>query len=47
MNVSPFTHVPRMPGAAFVLAPVLWLLAVAVALVVAGIAAFRRRDVPA
>ncbi|HEX5532366.1 MAG TPA: ABC transporter permease [Actinomycetales bacterium] len=47
MNVSPFTHVPRMPGADFALAPVLWLLAVAAGLIALGIAAFRRRDVPA
>jgi ABC-2 type transport system permease protein len=46
MNVSPFTHVPRMPGAEFALAPVLWLLAVAAGLVALGVAAFRHRDTP-
>ncbi len=47
LNLSPFTHVPRMPGADFALAPVLWLVAVAAGLISLGIVAFRRRDVPA
>jgi ABC-2 type transport system permease protein len=44
-NLSPFTHLPLLPGPEVVAAPLLWLLAVALALAVAGLAGFRRRDV--
>jgi ABC-2 type transport system permease protein len=43
LDVSPFTHVPKLPGVAFTVAPLAWLLAVAVALTAAGLAGFRRR----
>lgn len=45
MDLSPFTHVPRLPGGEFRPAPVLWLTAVAAALLVLGFAGFRRRDI--
>jgi len=44
MDISPFAHVPRIPGGEFVAAPMLWLTAVAAALIVAGLSGFRRRD---
>jgi ABC-2 type transport system permease protein len=44
-DLSPFTHLPRLPGVEVTATPLLWLLAVALALAVAGLAGFRRRDV--
>ncbi|MFE9779341.1 ABC transporter permease [Streptomyces sp. NPDC005775] len=45
MDVSPFTHLPRLPGAAAMeWGPVVLLTAVAVVLVAGGLAALRRRD---
>lgn len=45
MNVSPFAHVPRLPGSAFTATPLLWLAGVAVVGLVAGLSAFRQRDI--
>jgi ABC-2 type transport system permease protein len=49
LDVSPFTHVPKLPGAAVTVhttgAPLLWLSLVVVALVATGLAALRRRDI--
>lgn len=44
VDVVPFVHPPKVPGAEFQVAPVLWLLVTAAALLGVGIAAFRRRD---
>ncbi len=44
LNVSPFTHVPRVPAEAFTTTPVVWLTVVAVGLGALGFAAFRHRD---
>ncbi|WP_433324383.1 ABC transporter permease [Spirillospora sp. CA-294931] len=46
-DVSPFAHTPRLPGGDWSMTPIVSLLAVAAALVVAGMYGFRRRDVPA
>jgi ABC-2 type transport system permease protein len=46
LDISPFTHIPRVPGADVTATPLVWLLAVAVVVGVAGLAGFRRRDVP-
>ena len=45
LDVSPFTHVPKLPGGAFSLTPLVWLVAVTVALSVAGLAGLQRRDI--
>jgi len=45
LDISPFTHSPRAPAAQVSVLAVVALVAVSVALVAAGIAAFRRRDI--
>jgi polyether ionophore transport system permease protein len=44
LDLSPFTHIPPVPAADVTVLPLVVLVAVAAALVVAGLAAFRRRD---
>jgi ABC-2 type transport system permease protein len=46
LDVSPFTHVPRVPGTAVSPTPLVWLAAVAIALAAAGMIGLRRRDMP-
>ncbi len=45
MDVSPFVHVPKLPGAAFTILPLAWLTAIALALSAAGLTGLRRRDI--
>jgi ABC-2 type transport system permease protein len=49
LDVSPFTHVPKLPGAEVTLhatgAPLLWLALAALALAAVGLAGLRRRDI--
>jgi len=45
LDISPFTHVPRLPGGAFSATPVLWLCAAALVLAAGGVAGLRRRDI--
>ncbi|WP_194833614.1 ABC transporter permease [Nocardia sp. XZ_19_369] len=44
VDLVPFVHPPKLPGAEFQAAPVLWLLGIAAVLLAVGIVAFRRRD---
>lgn len=44
IDLSPFNHLPKLPGAEAAAAPFVWLLAVCAALALAGFAGFRRRD---
>jgi ABC-2 type transport system permease protein len=45
IDVSPFTHVPKLPGSAFTGTPMLWLTAIAAVLGAGGLLGFRRRDI--
>jgi len=47
MDLSPFTHLPKVPGAALSATPLVLLLAVALVLGGAGLAGLRRRGIPA
>jgi ABC-2 type transport system permease protein len=44
MDLSPFAHLPKLPGVAFTAGPLLWLTAIAAVLTAAGLAGLRRRD---
>ena len=45
LDISPFTHVPRLPGGTVAAAPLLSLSVIALALCATGLAALRRRDI--
>ena len=45
MDISPFAHLPKLPGPPTDLSPLLWLTLIALALAVTGMEAFRRRDI--
>jgi ABC-2 type transport system permease protein len=46
-DISPFTHLPSLPGGSVQAGPFLVLLAIAVAVGLAGLIGLRRRDLPA
>jgi ABC-2 type transport system permease protein len=45
LDISPFTHLPKLPGSPISAAPLAWLSAITVALAAAGLAGLRRRDI--
>ncbi len=45
LDISPFTHVPRLPGGVFSVVPLLWLTAFALAAGAVALAGLRRRDI--
>lgn len=45
MDLSPFTHIPALPGADLVMLPLVVLTGLVVSLVGAGFASFRQRDI--
>jgi ABC-2 type transport system permease protein len=45
LDVSPFTHIPKLPGAEVTATPLISLTAIAAALLLAGLYGFRRRDI--
>ena len=46
LDLSPFTHVPRLPGDTATATPLVTLAAIAAVLTLAGLAGLRRRDLP-
>ena len=47
LDLSPFTHLPKLPGGDLTITPIVWLLAIAAALMGVAVVRFRSRDVPA
>src|SRR5215207_6220154 len=45
LDLSPFTHIPDLPGGEVSAEPLVWLVGVAAMLTIAGLVGFRRRDV--
>lgn len=45
LDVSPFTHIPKLPGQSFTATPMIWLVAITAVLSTLGLVAFRRRDI--
>lgn len=45
LDLSPFTHIPNLPGGEVSAPPLIWLVGIAVVLMVVGLIGFRRRDI--
>lgn len=44
LDLTPYSHIPKVPGGVFHWTPLVWMTAVAAVLTVAGLVGFRRRD---
>jgi ABC-2 type transport system permease protein len=44
-DISPFTHVPKLPGGTGSTVPLAWLVLIAAALATVGLVGLRRRDI--
>ena len=47
LDLSPFAHLPKLPGGDVSAAPLVWLTLIAATLATVGLLGFRKRDVPA
>lgn len=45
LDLSPFTHLPNLPGGEVSSGPLIWLVVVALLLTTVGTVGFRRRDI--
>jgi ABC-2 type transport system permease protein len=45
LDLTPYTHIPKVPGGVFHWTPLAWMTGVAAVLSAAGLVGFRRRDV--
>ena len=45
MDISPFTHVPKVPGGSIAATPLVWLAVAAAGLLIVGLVGLRHRDV--
>lgn len=45
VDISPFTHIPKLPSAPLTMTPMLWLTGIALVALISGLAGFRRRDI--
>jgi ABC-2 type transport system permease protein len=45
LDLSPFTHIPKLPGAQAAATPLLWLTALAAVLLAVGLRGMRTRDI--
>ena len=45
LDLTPYTHIPKIPGGVFHWTPLVWMTAISLVLTAAGLAGLRRRDV--
>jgi polyether ionophore transport system permease protein len=44
-DISPFTHIPKLPSATLTVTPLLWLTGIALVTLAVGLTGFKRRDI--